>query len=63
MVMQVFDVTGKKVLTEKILAGKGFNIVPLDISALLYGVYHMQIFNPIDGNSPALKARFVKMVH
>jgi hypothetical protein len=57
----IHDVTGKTVLTEKILLTKGFNSVPLKISNLSYGVYHLRVYTA-DKNSSTLKARFVKMI-
>jgi hypothetical protein len=60
--LQVRDVTGKEMLTKKFLVSRGFNSVPLEINFLAYGVYYLQLFNAADKNSPALKARFVKMV-
>ena len=62
VVMQIHDVTGKEVLSQRVLVNRGFNTVPLTISQLPYGVYHVQIINAADKNSSSLKARFVKMM-
>jgi hypothetical protein len=60
--LQVRDVTGKEMLSKKVPVTKGFNSIPLDINSLAFGVYHLQLLNPVDKNTPSLRSRFVKMM-